>query len=815
MLGHLRVLDLTDERGNLASHILRNLGAEVILVEPPGGSGARLMGPFAGDEPGAEGSLQFWAHNRGKKSIVIDLDSEAGQEQLRALAAGADVLFEVGQPGAMAARGLGPDDLAVVNPALVYTSISAFGASGPRANWAASDLTVLASAGPLSLTGDRDRPPVRFGPAPQGWYHAAIEAAGAALVALHERQHRSGLGQHVDVSAQQAANQVAASQMLSHHLNAVPTQRIAGGAFFGGLDIQLMWPCKDGHASVTFLFGTAIAPFTQNLMSWVHEQGFCDEATRDKDWVEYAMMLIDGREPIEEYDRVKHVLADFFATKTKDELLSAAIEKRLLITPVTTMADVVASAQLEARDYWQTVDQGDFGPVRHPGAFAKLSATPLESLPAAPVLGEHTDEILETIRTAPRRVEVPISKPIASTKPPLAGLKVLDFMWVMAGPAASRVLADYGADVIRVESVNRVETARTLQPFLNDEGGVENSGLYNNLNAGKRCLGLDMTRPEAREIILDLVQQSDVVLEAFSPKAMRAWGLDYETLKQFKPDLVMASTCLNGQYGPHSSLAGFGTMAAAISGFFYLAGWPDRAPCGAFGAYTDYVAPRFMLATLLSAIEHHRRTGEGRYIDFSQGEASLQLLAPALLDYDVNGRIAQRMGNDDERFAPHGVYQATGDDRWVAVAVETDGQWRSLATLIGCDQLAALTAEERVKRRRELDEVLSGWVVDRAPDAAVAALQENAIPSYVVQNTIECANDPQLAHRGHFLQLAHASQPGHKTWVEGSRFALSRTPAVLTDAGPTIGQHTFEVLSETLGYDTDRIADLAASELLE
>ncbi|MDH3681668.1 MAG: CoA transferase [Acidimicrobiia bacterium] len=815
MLGNLRVLDLTDERGQLASHILRCLGAEVILVEPPGGTRARAMGPFGGDEPGPERSLQFWAHNRGKKSVVIDLETVEGQDELLALAVGADLLFELGQPGDMAAKGLGPDDLAEVNPSLVYTSISPFGATGPRANWVASDLTVLAASGPLSLTGDRDRPPVRFGPAPQGWYHASIEAAGAALVALHERQHTSGLGQHVDVSAQQAANQVAASQMLSHHLNAVPTQRIAGGAFFGGIDIQLMWPCLDGYASVTFLFGTAIAPFTQNLMNWVYEEGYCDEATRDKDWVEYAIMLIDGREPIEEYDRVKSLLADFFATKTKDELLSAAIERRLLITPVTTVADVVASAQLEARHFWETVEQGQFGPVRHPGSLAKLSVTPLENLPAAPELGEHTDELLGATRTAPRRVQIPVSSPVASTEPPLAGLKVLDLMWVMAGPAASRVLADYGAEVIRVESARRVETARTLQPFLADEAGVENSGLYNNLNAGKRCIALDMSRPEAREIILDLVGWSDVVLEAFSPKAMRAWGLDYDALKLAKPDLVMASTCLNGQYGPHSSLAGFGTMAAAISGFFYLTGWPDRAPCGAFGAYTDYVAPRFMLATLLAAIEHRRRTGEGQYIDFAQGEASLQLLAPALLDYDVNGRIAERMGNDDDRFAPHGVYRAVGDDQWVAIAVETDDQWRSLVTLVGRDELAALSAGERLARRRELDEILSTWVAERDPEVAVLTLQEHAVPSYVVQNTRECANDPQLIHRGHFVELAHGSQPGHKTWVEGSRFTLSRTPAVLTDAGPTIGQHTFEVLHETLGYDTDRIAELAAAELLE
>ena len=660
-----------------------------------------------------------------------------------------------------------------------------------------------------------DRPPVRFGPAPQGWYQASIEAAGAAMVALHERQVVSGLGQHVDVSAQQAANQVAASQMLTHHLNAVSTQRIAGGAFFGGIDIQLMWPCKDGYASVTFLFGTAIASFTQNLMHWVHEEGFCDEATRDKNWLEYAIMLIDGREPVEEYDRVKQVLTDFFATKTKSQLLDAAITRRLLITPVTTVADVAVSPQLESRDYWDHVDHGPLGMVRYPGSFAKLSGTPLETLPAAPTLGQHTDEVLAAARSSPRPPHVNVTPPVPSTEKPLAGLKVLDFMWVMAGPAASRVLADYGAEVIRVESSHRVETARTLQPFLNDDGNPEYSGLYNNLNAGKRCIALDMTKPAARDVVMDLVQWADIALEAFSPKAMKGWGLDYESLQVVKPDLVMASTCLNGQTGPQSSLAGFGTMAAAISGFFYLAGWPDRAPCGAFGAYTDYVAPRFFLATLLAALDHKRETGNGQYIDFSQGEASLQLLAPQMLDYEVNGRIAERMGNDDVRFAPHGVYAADGDDQWVAVAVETDTQWQGVCAEVGRDDLSGLTTADRLDRRRELDDVISAWTTARDPESAAAALQARKVPAYQVQNAIECANDPQLTDRGHFVELLHASQPGETTWVEGSRFVLSRTPAVLTHAGPTIGEHTFEVLHDTLGYTSDHIADLAAAGLLE
>ncbi|MPY91546.1 MAG: hypothetical protein GEV08_00365 [Acidimicrobiia bacterium] len=811
MLSDYRVLDLTDERGHLAGLILRQLGAEVIAIEPPGGSSARALGPFAGDVEGPERSLHHWAYNRGKKSVVLDLDSDDGREQLRRLASGADILFESARPGEMAARGLGYDELSRLNPALVYVSITPFGSDGPKAGWVAPDLVVQAAAGNMVLTGDKDRAPLRAGGTlPQAMHNAASEAAGAALIALFERQARSGLGQHVDMSAQQSINQASQSMMLAKPLGAAVTTRIAGGANLQGIDIQLMWPCKDGHASVTLLFGVGFARFTQRLMDWVHEEGFCDEATRDKDWLEYPMMLLDGREPVPEYNRLKQCLTDFFATKTKAELLDAAMTRRVLITPVWTTAEVVASEQLASREYWEDVDHGDLGSFRYPGAFAKFSATPLPALPAAPRLGAHTETVLAE---ADRHPHVVVDEPNPSTARPLEGVKVLDLMWAMAGPAAARVLADYGAEIVRVESVNKMDVARTLQPFRDDVTDPENSGLWNNMNAGKSGLALDMSRPGAKDVIWDLVEWADVVLESFSPRAMSAWGLDYEHLRARKPGLVMASSCLMGQTGPLAMLAGFGTMAAAISGFFYPVGWVDRAPCGPLGAYTDYTSPRWLVAAIMGALEHRRATGEGQYIDLSQAESALHLLAPAVLDRTVNGRIWERAGNRDLVYAPQGAYPSAGDDAWLAISCTDDAAWASLAGLLGRDDLGGLPVAERRARHDELDGLIAGWTAGQDGDELVRLLQGRGIAAHVVQNSPEFCEDPQVRHRGHFVEVSHAKQG--TTVVEASRFRLSRTPATFSHGGPTFGEQTFEVLTELLGYDVDRIADLAAAELLE
>jgi crotonobetainyl-CoA:carnitine CoA-transferase CaiB-like acyl-CoA transferase len=816
VLGAYRVLDLTDERGQLCGHVLASLGAEVIAIEPPDGAPTRRMGPFWHDQRDPEASLQHWSFNRGKRSVVLDLGSEGGRADLLRLVEGADVVVESAEPGVMTARGLGYDVLSAINPGIVHASITAFGSDGPKAGWAATDLPLIAAGGQAWLTGDADRAPLRISVA-QAYHHAAADAACGVVIALHERI-RSGRGQHVDTSAQQSMLQTTQSMVLAHALGATELSRMAGGVKAGPIDLQLRWACKDGNVSVTFFFGAAIGPFSRNLMHWVWEEGFCDEATRDKDWINYTSLLLDGTEPIAEFERVKRILDRFFATKTKAELLEASQARRLLVVPVTTIDEVVESPQLAAREYWQDVDQPTFGTVRYPGALAKFSATPLAPLGPPPRLGADTEAILAGSRPRARPLEMPGSRDSEAAfvdpgRPALDGLKVLDLCWVMAGPAATRVLADYGATVVRVESSRHLDTARGLAPFRNDSSGVDDSGLFNNMNAGKLGLALDLTEPRAREVLVDLVRWADVVVESFSPRAMRSWGLDYESLRAVKPDVIMASSCLMGQTGPLANLAGYGTMAGAISGWFNLTGWPDRPPCGPFSAYTDYVSPRLFVSCILAAIEHRRRTGQGQYIDLSQAEASLHLMSPPLLDYTVNGTVAERAGNDDPMLAPHGIYRAAGTERWVAIACRGDADFAGLCQLIGRPDLAGLDAGNRRDRRRELDGLIETWTQQQPPSDIEVVCQAKGIAAHRVNDSADCFADPQLVHRRHFVSVEHSTQG--TTWVEGSRFRLSRTPARVERGGPNIGQHTWEVLTDLLGYDADHIADLAAAELLE
>ena len=301
-------------------------------------------------------------------------------------------------------------------------------------------------------------------------------------------------------------------------------------------------------------------------------------------------------------------------------------------------------------------------------------------------------------------------------------------MWVMAGPASTRILADYGATVVRIESPTRVDTARTLQPYHDNQLGPDSSGLFANCNAGKFGISLDLGNPAARAVVHDLVRWADVVTESFSPKAMRAWGFDYESLRKVNPRLIMLSSCLMGQTGPLAKIAGFGNMAAAISGFHNLTGWPDRAPSGVFGAYTDYVAPRFTAMAILAALDHRRRTGEGQYIDQSQAECAIHFLGPAILDYTVNGRVEERAGNSDAAFAPHGVYPAAGDDQWIAIVCRDDDEWRRLCAAMNNEDLARdsryASAAGRLEHRDAIDSSIASWTrtLERADDRITFAV---------------------------------------------------------------------------------------------
>lgn len=813
MLSPYRVLDLSDERGIVCGFMFGELGADVICVEPPGGSTARQHGPFADDIRDGERSLFWWAYARNKRSVVLDPESPDDREALLRLVASADVFIESRKPGEMDRLGLGYEDLAAINPALVYVSISAFGQTGPKARWAATDLTILAAGGPLWLYGDDDRAPVRIS-VPQAFAHAAADGAAAALVALHERS-RSGLGQHVDISAQQSVTLATQSDIVSAALKGSGASRAAGGGRFGRMLIRLIYPARDGHVSITHVFGSAIGPATTRLMQVVCEDGFCDETLRDKDWIGMTELLAEGKEPFETYELAKSVVAAWTASKTKAELLEIAMARGLLIAPASTTRDVIDSPQLAARDYFQPLERPDGGgKSRQLGAFARFGVGSSQPARPAPRIGEHTAEILG------ERREPDFGQSRASQdgedKLPLAGLKVLDFMWAIAGPMSTRMLADYGAEVIRVESTSHADACRTMRPYVDGEAALENAALFHSCNANKIMLTLDLTNPGAREIIFDLVGWADIVSESFSPGVISKLGFGYEKLREVNPSLIMLSTCLMGQTGPLSKFAGYGNLAAAISGFHEMTGWPDRDAAGPFNAYTDYIAPKFNASVLLAALDHRRRTGEGQYIDLSQSETALHFLAPALLDTLVNDRAASRRGNRDDLFAPHGCYAVAGQDKWIAIAVEDDRAWKTFCERLGRPDLARegrfVSADDRLINAAELDSIVSALIEGRDGNELEALLQDGGVACHLVQDSAAAFADPQLAARGHFVSIEGG---GVKSIIEDTRSKLSRTPARLRLGLPTLGRDNFEVLDKVLGYDGEKIAELVIAGALD
>ena len=791
MLSEYRILDLTDDRGLIGGMILADLGADVIAIEPPDGNVARQRGPFTdgSDNGDIEDSLIWQSYARGKRSVVLDLESQDGRARFSELASSADAVIESADVGAMDALGIGYESLAKINPGLIYVAVTPFGSTGPKAGWAATDITVAAAAGPMIQSGDRDRPPLRVG-LPQTALHAGAEAALGVLMGLHERK-RSGLGQFIDVSAQAAYAQATQSGIIADANNSGQFQRSAVGAALGPLEIRLFWPCKDGHVAITYLFGAAIGPFTDRLMQYALEEGYCDQETRDKDWLNYTNLILTGQEPISEYLRCCEVVGALCADKTKAELFQVAQERRLLIVPVSTMDDLDENEHLAARSYWREVERGG-QTIKFPGPFARLSETPIEYARPAPMLGEHTDEVLAVDRQAASLNRANAATPIL---PPLSGLKMLDLMWVMAGPAGTRALCDFGISTVRIESSTRIDTARTLQPFIDDEATQpEGSSMFHNMNAGKQMITVDPAKPQGRELILDLVLWADIVTESFTPRAMRGWDLTWETIHEVNPRAIMMSSCLMGQDGPLAEFAGFGNLAAAFAGFTPLCGWPDRSPAGPFGAYTDYVAPRFASAALLAALDERDRTGQGQYIDVSQMEAAIHFLTPAFLQYRLTGEKWLADGNNDPYMSPHGVYPSEGEDRWIAIACRDDADRAALESVLD-------------------GQALEDWTAARTAEDAMNALQAVGVPAHAVQDSAACFADPQLQHRHHFVELAHPTQG--KSVVEGARTVFGRTPAGRPQVAPTMGADNDAVLRDVLGYPDEQIVELVASGALQ
>lgn len=392
MLSPYRVIDLTDERGVLAGQMLADLGADVIQVEPPSGSSGRGVAPFFADKP--EESIYWAAYTRGKRGVTCDLEDARGRDLFLRLLETADFLIESSDVGRMSSLGLDYATLHERFPRLIYTSISAFGQTGPKAQYVGSDLAIWAAGTPLLMTGDDDRPPVRVSQ-PQSWGHASGDAAGGAMLALHAR-NRTGLGQHVDVSAQVSAAQATLAQILAHSVGSPDPERFGGGIKLRGVGIRGTADVLDGHIVLTLAPGPAIGHFANHAVKWLVDIGAVEPGLLDEDFVTYADRAAVGQADPELFPRVQQTMREQVATRTKQEMLDISIEYDLLLVPVLDVVDLGASRQLESRSFWREIEHHDGRVVTVPGPPLQiyLDGRAMDgAMRPPPGLGEHNDEI--------------------------------------------------------------------------------------------------------------------------------------------------------------------------------------------------------------------------------------------------------------------------------------------------------------------------------------------------------------------------------------------------------------------------------------
>jgi crotonobetainyl-CoA:carnitine CoA-transferase CaiB-like acyl-CoA transferase len=821
LLSSYRVLDLTEDLGPLCAKILGDLGAEVIKVERPGGDPSRRRGPFTADQPHPEHSLSWAAHNANKQSITLDLETPPGQERLQHLARQSDFLIESFAPGYLGCLGLGYDTLTGINPRLIVTSITPFGQTGPYSHYRASDLELMATSGCMSLTGDPEGPPLRIS-LPQASAWAGVYAAAGSLLALHQRWH-TGEGQQVDVSAQACLLSALAHAPLFWDLN--HRSPVRAGVFMTGRSItgarvRVMWPCQDGFVNFIIYGGEAGRRTNQALVAWMHEQGMAPQFLLEKDWSQFDIATV----PQEEIDRIEDAIGPFFLTLTKAAFLHGVIKRGMLGYPVATPQEILQDPQLIARDFWTPVTLPDVKrAVRFPGAFASFSGGHCGIYRPPPRIGEHNNQVIpggvvpDTERIgSPRHDTSPRAR--RTTQRALDGIKVVEFAAYAAGPGITKYLADHGAVAVRVESGVRPDGFRShYPPYPDNLPGLNRSGCFSLFNNDKLSLTLNLKATGALDLAHRLVQWADIVIENFTPGTVARLGLDYETLKSVNPQLIMLSTCNQGQTGPHAHHPGFGSQLSSFSGFTNFTGEPDGSPMFLYGPYIDFIAVAFGLVAILAALDARRHTNKGQYIDLSQYESGLQFLSPALLEASVNGRDLERQGNRDSQAAPHGVYPCHGQDHWCAISVWDDQEWNQLVKALGRPSWTAAPHWSTTKGRKiheaELERHLGAWTSRRQAEEVMACLQAEGVHAAVVQTMEDLFTDPQLSHRLMWRALEHPEMGLHH--YKAPPFILSKAVSGPWRPAPCLGEHTRQVLTEILGMTTDQVIALEARGALQ
>ncbi len=407
---------------------------------------------------------------------------------------------------------------------------------------------------------------------------------------------------------------------------------------------------------------------------------------------------------------------------------------------------------------------------------------------------------------------------VAGKKLALEGVKVVDFSWYGVGPQTARHLGDNGAEVIRVESAStNPDGLRLSGPFRDGVPGLNRSGYYANQNPNKYGLTLNLKNPKALEIAMKLVARTDIVLESFTGGVMEKFGLGYGELRKVKPDIIMVSMCSQGRGGPYSRHNAFGHVQQALCGVNHLTGWPDGAPVGAYGPYTDWFVPHITATAVIAALDYKRRTGKGQYIEISQLEAGIHCLETAILDYTVNGRVQCRMGNRHPSASPHGAYRCQGDDRWCTVAVFTGEEWQNFCGVIGSPEWTRdprfATVSGRLEHADELDRLVEAWMVEREAEGVMAVMQLSGVAAGVTQDARDLHNDPQMSHRGHYWVLNHPEM-GPSTY-DSPACRLSKTPAQPRMPAPCLGEHNEFICTKILGMSDEEFVGLIAEGVFE
>ncbi len=392
---------------------------------------------------------------------------------------------------------------------------------------------------------------------------------------------------------------------------------------------------------------------------------------------------------------------------------------------------------------------------------------------------------------------------------PLEGLRVADFTWVWAGPFCTLQLAHLGAEVIRVETASRVCVTRMLPPWADGRFGIDRSGYFNQYNQGKLSLALDLKSARGIEVARDLIRRSDVVAENFAAGVMDRLGLGYEDCRKLRPDIVMIALSGYGATGPERDYVSYGPAQVPLAGFASLTGYPEWRPMHVGVSYGDPTSGLHGAVAVLAALVHRRRTGQGQYIDLSQWEGTMSLLAEGILAQTMAGQTPGRHGNHDPLWSPHAVYRCAGDDRWVSIVVTTEDEWRALARTID-PALASdprfSSAAERKRHEAALDERIGAWCAIRSPEEATRVLQAVGVAAFPAMTNRDLHEDAHLASRGYFVELPHP-EIGVKRHL-GIPYRLHGTPLSVRRAAPCLGQDTDQVLRDALGYDDARIAEL-------